>query len=84
MTWKAFVAVVAALAAALFGLIVLGSGSDPADTNCLPTPGRGAPTAPGSVVFPMREGTYQVSSPYGPRDGDLHEGTDFAAPLGTP
>lgn len=84
MTWKAFVAAVAALAAGLFSLIVVATGSDPAETNCLPTPGRGAPAAPGSVVFPMREGTYQVSSPYGPRDGAMHEGTDFAAPLGTP
>lgn len=36
------------------------------------------------VTHPMRQGTYQVSSGYGPRWGAFHAGLDFAAPIGTP
>ncbi|OHO60937.1 hypothetical protein HMPREF2743_04755 [Corynebacterium sp. HMSC036D02] len=32
----------------------------------------------------MKQGTYQVSSGYGPRWGTFHAGLDFAAPIGTP
>ena len=32
----------------------------------------------------MREGTYTLSSGYGPRWGEFHRGLDFAAPTGTP
>ena len=36
------------------------------------------------VTHPMKKGTYQVSSGYGPRWGTFHAGLDFAAPIGTP
>ena len=36
------------------------------------------------VTHPMKQGTYQVSSGYGPRWGSFHAGLDFAAPIGTP
>lgn len=36
------------------------------------------------VTHPMKPGTYQVSSGYGPRWGTFHAGLDFAAPVGTP
>lgn len=36
------------------------------------------------VTHPMKRGTYQVSSGYGPRWGAFHAGLDFAAPIGTP
>lgn len=36
------------------------------------------------VVQPMKQGTYRISSGYGPRWGSFHAGLDFAAPLGTP
>ncbi|MFW9155591.1 peptidoglycan DD-metalloendopeptidase family protein [Corynebacterium striatum] len=36
------------------------------------------------VTHPMRQGTYRVSSGYGPRWGTFHAGLDFAAPIGTP
>ncbi|WP_159848475.1 peptidoglycan DD-metalloendopeptidase family protein [Nocardia sp. CY41] len=36
----------------------------------------------GSVVFPMREGTYVVSDVFGSRGG-THKGVDLAAPAGT-
>lgn len=34
--------------------------------------------------YPMKSGTYQISSGFGPRWGTLHRGADFAAPVGTP
>ena len=36
------------------------------------------------VTHPMKQGTYTVSSGYGPRWGTFHAGLDFAAPIGTP
>lgn len=36
------------------------------------------------VTHPMKQGTYHVSSGYGPRWGTFHAGLDFAAPIGTP
>ena len=36
------------------------------------------------VTHPMKQGTYQVSSGYGPRWGTFHAGLDFAASIGTP
>ncbi len=36
------------------------------------------------VTHPMRQGTYQVSSGYGPRWGTFHAGLDFAASIGAP
>lgn len=36
------------------------------------------------VTYPMKPGTYMVSSGYGPRWGSFHAGLDFAAPIGTP
>lgn len=36
------------------------------------------------VVAPMADGTYHISSPYGPRGDSFHRGVDLAAPLGTP
>lgn len=45
----------------------------------------------GNTQLPMKEGTYSLTSPYGPRPdrpvaaaSDFHQGQDFAAPLGTP
>lgn len=35
-------------------------------------------------VYPMRDGTYFLSSPFGPRDGGFHYGQDFGADDGTP
>lgn len=34
--------------------------------------------------FPLRDGTYQLSSGFGPRWGTVHRGLDFAAKDGTP
>ena len=67
-------------------LVMFGSDDDPKVTDCLPhtaTTGD-AVAGPGGKVFPLKKGTYQPSSPFGPRGGSFHQGQDFAAPLGTP
>lgn len=38
----------------------------------------------GMITYPLKTGTYSISSGYGPRWGTFHAGLDFAAPLGTP
>lgn len=38
----------------------------------------------GSFAIPMAAGSYTISSGWGMRDGENHNGTDFAAPAGTP
>ena len=34
--------------------------------------------------MPLKAGTYRLSSPFGPRDRQMHWGQDFAANDGTP
>ena len=36
------------------------------------------------MYLPLKRGTYQISSGFGPRWGTMHQGLDFAAPVGTP
>ncbi|MEU2004517.1 peptidoglycan DD-metalloendopeptidase family protein [Rhodococcus sp. NPDC019627] len=82
---KAATAALAA-AAAMTGFLVLGSDNPEAADDCLPTRpavGNVAP-GPGTKTQPMRGGTYQLTSGFGPRWGSFHRGVDFAAPLGTP
>lgn len=38
----------------------------------------------GSLAIPMASGTYTISSGWGMRDGGMHNGSDFAAQVGTP
>lgn len=40
------------------------------------------PSGSGQFGWPMR--IHTVSSPFGPRNGRMHEGVDFSAPIGTP
>lgn len=61
----------------------------PPDGNRTRVPGEVPETT--RVVIPVPEGTYWISSPFGPRidpvtgeKGDFHWGTDFAAADGTP
>ncbi|MFZ2174286.1 MAG: peptidoglycan DD-metalloendopeptidase family protein [Rhodococcus sp. (in: high G+C Gram-positive bacteria)] len=82
---KAAAATLAA-AVAMIGFLVLGSDNPKAVDDCLPTGpaiGKVAP-GPGTTTQPMRAGTYQLTSGFGPRWGSFHRGVDFAAPLGTP
>lgn len=37
-----------------------------------------------AIYRPMVPGTYRDTSPFGPRWGSMHTGTDMAAPVGTP
>lgn len=81
---KATAATVAAVLAIL-GALLLGSDNNPppAGGDCLPTRSQ-APTATGSVVTPVAEGRYQLTSGFGPRWGTAHEGVDFAGDVGVP
>jgi len=54
------------------------------DTTCLVAPASLSPPPSGGLVLPMEPGSFRVSSGYGPRDGDMHNGIDYAAPVGTP
>lgn len=60
----------------------------PDDVSDVATAGAVAETS--QVVFPLPEGTWVMTSPFGPRvhpitgETKLHAGTDFAAPDGTP
>lgn len=38
----------------------------------------------GRILWPLKAGSFTLSSPYGPRAGGFHHGQDFAAPIGTP
>ncbi|NIL78415.1 peptidoglycan DD-metalloendopeptidase family protein [Rhodococcus sp. B10] len=79
-------------ATALFG--VLSGDRKPAaddEGTCLPANGGGSPVPhSGTVVMPLREGTYQATSPFGPRinpvtgEDEGHQGQDYSAPAGTP
>jgi hypothetical protein len=66
------------------GLLFLG-GVAPEESQCGGAPGAGGITiGDGTVQYPLAEGTYRISSGYGPRGGTMHRGVDFAAPVGTP
>ncbi|WP_157777504.1 M23 family metallopeptidase [Nocardia terpenica] len=73
------------LAAAGVGLLLGAGDRTPPQPGCLPDMPRVThrPQGAGTVVFPLPEGSYTVSSPFGPREGGFHRGVDLAAPLGT-
>ncbi|WP_245819551.1 peptidoglycan DD-metalloendopeptidase family protein [Rhodococcoides yunnanense] len=81
---------IAALTAfAMFGVLSGDRKPEDDEGTCLPsTPG----TAPhsGTVVLPLSEGSYQATSPFGPRTHPVtgaqegHQGQDYSAPIGTP
>ncbi|MEW2019291.1 M23 family metallopeptidase [Rhodococcus fascians] len=80
---KAGAAVVAALVM-LVGAVVMGSDNPkPTAADCIPTRSQ-TPAATGSVTVPVPAGQYQLTSGFGPRWGTMHEGVDFAGPVGTP
>ncbi|MCS3779398.1 peptidoglycan DD-metalloendopeptidase family protein [Tsukamurella ocularis] len=67
----------------LAGVVIFGSGK-PATTAdpCNPTAGSDVlvNVPPGSTVKPMRAGTYELTSGFGPRWGTMHQGQDLAGP----
>ncbi|MFE2999305.1 peptidoglycan DD-metalloendopeptidase family protein [Nocardia sp. NPDC059246] len=81
---------------ALMPILLLGglfagvtSGRTKTDPGCLPNMPSAPKTTSGPARWPMTEGTYMITSPYGPRDNgqggsEFHKGTDFGAALGTP
>ncbi|RRQ25318.1 peptidase [Rhodococcus sp. Eu-32] len=77
-------------ATALFG--VLSGDRKPRDDEgtCLPATGGAPAPHSGTVVMPLREGTYHATSPFGPRINPVtgqdegHQGQDYSAPAGTP
>ncbi|MFF3569249.1 peptidoglycan DD-metalloendopeptidase family protein [Nocardia jiangxiensis] len=85
--WVA-VPIVASAALVVAVLLMIGSGDrTPSDPACLPDMPRINGTHPvtaGASVVPLPQGSYTVSSPFGPRAGGFHRGVDLAAPQGTP
>lgn len=71
----------------VLGFVMFGTDNNPkASNDCLPTSsttGSVAPS-PGTKTQPLKAGTYQLTSGFGPRGSAMHRGTDFAGPLGTP
>ncbi|MFE7718574.1 peptidoglycan DD-metalloendopeptidase family protein [Nocardia rhizosphaerihabitans] len=75
---------VASVVMLLFTLLLLVAGID--DNACAATTGSGSPgrSAPGSRTMPMASGTYTLTSGFGMRWGEQHQGQDFAAEPKTP
>jgi cell wall-associated NlpC family hydrolase len=85
-TKKLSVAGVVGLLMVVLAFVGFGSDNPEPTTDCLPQVATQGPTlhGPGSKVLPMKKDTYEITSPFGPRWGTMHQGVDFAAPLGTP
>lgn len=85
LKWRLIATAVVVAVVLGFALILgggsLGSSSDSGTAGC-GTVGLGA--APGTIAWPLKAGSYVISSPYGPRAGGFHHGVDLAAPLQTP
>ncbi|OZF41287.1 MULTISPECIES: M23 family metallopeptidase [Nocardiaceae] len=65
-------------------LLIFPDDDEPKVGDCLPG---GAPTATfpaGTKVKPMKDGTYQLTSGFGPRWGTMHKGQDFGSAAGEP
>ncbi len=91
--WVGLLLAAGGLGVAMLVLVGSGDRKPAADPNCLPDMPRvsreqpGAPQqagGPQQIRMPLPEGTFTVSSPFGPREGGFHRGVDLAAPLGTP
>lgn len=63
---------------------VLGVLSTEEDCSDLPINSGGATGTPGQKVWPMKKGTYQLTSGFGPRWGSMHQGIDLGAAPGAP
>ncbi|AUH70586.1 MULTISPECIES: transglycosylase family protein [Gordonia] len=76
---------VAAVAIPLLALIAF-VGSDDTD-DCAPADSSSSSSSslsPGQKVIPMKKGTFQYTSGFGPRDGVMHQGLDMGSQAGTP
>ncbi|KXP11603.1 hypothetical protein AXK57_21930 [Tsukamurella pulmonis] len=74
--------IVAALFACVSILVVMGSDNPKKNDPCSPTAGSEVVVnvPAGATVKPMRAGTYQLTSGFGPRWGTMHQGQDLAGP----
>jgi hypothetical protein len=62
------------------------AGSDDTD-DCAPPEGSSdsdGALSPGQKVVPMKKGTFQYTSGFGPRGGAMHQGLDLGSQAGTP
>lgn len=87
MTRMVTAAVAAGTALLLIVMLVVILAEEEQRLDCTPGGGGGLGNTimpPGSVVKPMREGTYAHTSPYGMRWGTMHRGIDLGAAEGTP
>ncbi|QHN28968.1 transglycosylase family protein [Gordonia pseudamarae] len=79
------IVLVVAIPVLLIGALV-GSGTmdceDTTDTSTQDNAGGGL--TPGTKSWPMKKGTYQVTSGFGPRGGSMHQGVDLGAQAGQP
>ncbi|RBO85323.1 M23 family metallopeptidase [Nocardia puris] len=77
----ALISVVVAVVPLLLLLVVIDTpGCGPVPSG----PGAGMALPAGSTSMPMAQGTYTLTSGYGPRWGTFHFGTDFGADAGQP
>ncbi|MBP1054198.1 M23 family metallopeptidase [Rhodococcus qingshengii] len=83
---KAVVTGLCLIAAFVVLFTIILSPEDETSTSCGgPGISSTAPNLPaGTKVKPMKEGTYQLTSPFGPRWGTNHNGQDFGSEAGTP
>lgn len=56
-------------------VVVIGGGSLECETDSIDSD----TGMPGYKVMPMKKGTYQLTSPFGPRGGAMHQGQDFGS-----
>ncbi|MDJ0363039.1 M23 family metallopeptidase [Rhodococcus sp. H29-C3] len=77
------------LALSLFVILFITTGVRDDAAECLPSGGGGSSTAAGGVpagsfAKPTKTTESTLSSPFGEREGTMHNGMDLAAPVGTP
>ena len=81
----AALAFIVALSSVLFVVLFLLDDDTPNCNKATTTAPNGTGTLPpGSKSMPMASGTYQLTSPFGPRDGGYHYGQDFGSTAGQP
>lgn len=81
-----FMAVPIGIFALILGLIIIVvPGGGGALTEARGDCGTDLPVAggPGVFIYPLAEGTYTLTSPFGPRPGGFHQGQDMGAAVGT-
>ncbi|MGV9865712.1 peptidoglycan DD-metalloendopeptidase family protein [Rhodococcus koreensis] len=81
---KIAVALIATFVVVIVALILLIFPSDEESEVCPPGGAPAATFPPGTTVKPIKGGTYQLTSGFGPRWGTMHNGQDFGSAAGEP